>query len=114
LPGKGKKDKKEMTDRLSISTFTIEVDRRPTIVFKAKKYAEAEAICEDEELRAKLRLLKSGQVPICSDSATIVLRLAHPDEAALYSRPPPPHRRPTISCWFIWSNWMIRKTDSGR
>ena len=75
-----------MTDRLSISTFTIEVDGRPTIVFKAKKYAEAEAICEDEELRAKLRLLKSGQVPISSDDARIVLRLAHPDEAALYSQ----------------------------
>jgi hypothetical protein len=75
-----------MTDRLSISTFTIEVDGRPTIVFKAKKYAEAEAICEDEELRAKLRLLKSGQVPICGDNSTIVLRLAHPDEAALYGQ----------------------------
>jgi hypothetical protein len=75
-----------MTDRLSISTFTIEVDGRPTIAFKARKYAEAEAICEDEALRARLRLLKSGQVPICSDNATIVVRLAHPDEAALYSR----------------------------
>jgi hypothetical protein len=80
------KGKKEMTDRLSISTFTIEVDGRPTIAFKAKKYAEAEAISEDEGLRAKLRLLKSGQVPIVGDDATIVLRLAHPDEAALYNQ----------------------------
>jgi hypothetical protein len=74
-----------MTDRLSISTFTIEVDGRPTIAFKARKYAEAEAICEDEGLRARLRLLRSGQIPICSDNATISVRLAHPDEAALYS-----------------------------
>jgi hypothetical protein len=83
VPGKGEK---EMTGRLSISTFTIEVDGRPTIAFKARKYAEAEAICEDQGLRAKLRLLKSGQVPICSDNATIIVRLAHPDEAALYGQ----------------------------
>jgi hypothetical protein len=75
-----------MTDRLSMSTFTIEVDGRPTIAFKARKYAEAETICEDEELRARLRLLKSGQLPVCGDNATLVVRLARPDEAALYSQ----------------------------
>jgi hypothetical protein len=73
-----------MTDRLSISTFTIEVDGQPTLAFKARKYTEAEAICEDEGLRARLRLLNSGQVPVCGDNATLVVRLAHPDEAALY------------------------------
>jgi hypothetical protein len=75
-----------MTDRLSISTFTIEVDGRPTLVFKAKKYAEAEAICEDNRLRTRLSLLTSGQNPICGDNATLVVRLAHPDEAALYTQ----------------------------
>jgi hypothetical protein len=75
-----------MTDRLSISTFTIEVDGQPTVVFKAKKYAEAEAICEDEGLRARLRLLNSGQVPVCRDNSTLVVRLAHPDEVALYQQ----------------------------
>ncbi len=73
-----------MTDRLSISTFTIEVDGRPTLAFKAKKYAEAEAICEDEGLRTRLSRLNSGQVPICGDNAALVVRLAHSDEAALY------------------------------
>ena len=75
-----------MTDRLSISTFTIEVDGRPTIAFKAKKYAEAEAICEDEGLRARLRLLTSGQIPVCGGDSTLVVRLAHPDEVALYAQ----------------------------
>jgi hypothetical protein len=73
-----------MTDRLSISTFTIEVDGRPTLAFKARKYAEAEAICEDEGLRTRLSVLNSGQVPVCGDNATLVVRLAHPDEAVLY------------------------------
>jgi hypothetical protein len=73
-----------MTDRLSISTFTIEVDGRPTLAFKAKKYAEAEAICEDEALRTRLSLLSCGQIPICGDRAALVVRLAHADEAAIY------------------------------
>jgi hypothetical protein len=75
-----------MTDRLSISTFTIEVDGRPTLSFKAKKYAEAEAICEDKRLRDRLSQLNSGQIPLCGDDATLVVRLAHPDEAALYEK----------------------------
>jgi hypothetical protein len=50
-----------MNDRFSLSIFTIEVDGKPTIAFEAKRYSEAEAICRDEGLRAKLNLLKSGE-----------------------------------------------------
>lgn len=75
-----------MNDRLSLSIFTIEVDGKPTLAFEAKRYSEAEAICGDEELRAKLRLLKSGDVPICGDNALLEVRLAHPDEAAFYKQ----------------------------
>jgi hypothetical protein len=74
----------EMSDRLSLSIFTIEVDGKPTLAFAAKRYSEAEAICEDEGLRAKLSLLKSGDVPIYGENALLDVRLAHPDEAALY------------------------------
>jgi hypothetical protein len=74
----------EMNDRLSFSIFTIEVDGKPTLAFDAKRYSEAEAICGDEGLRAKLSLLKSGDVPLCGDNAILDVRLAHPDEAALY------------------------------
>jgi hypothetical protein len=73
-----------MNDRLSLSIFTLEVDGKPTLAFEAKRYSEAEAICGDEELRAKLRLLKSGDIPICGDNAVLAVRLAHPDEAAFY------------------------------
>ena len=76
----------EMTDRLSRSIFTIEVDGKPTLAFEAKRYSEAEAICGDEGLRAKLSLLKSGDVPVCGDNAILDVRLAHPDEAALYNQ----------------------------
>jgi hypothetical protein len=73
-----------MSDRLSLSIFTIEVDGKPTLAFGAKRYSEAEAICGDEGLRAKLSLLKSGDVAICGDNALLDVRLARPDEAAIY------------------------------
>ena len=73
-----------MTDRLSRSIFTIEVDGKATLAFEAKRYSEAEAICGDEGLLAKLSLLKSGDVPVYGDNAILEVRLAHPDEAALY------------------------------
>ena len=73
-----------MSDRLSLSLFAIEVDGKPTLAFEAKRYSEAEAICGDEALRAKLSLPKSGGFPICGDNALLDVRLAHPDEAAIY------------------------------
>jgi hypothetical protein len=75
-----------MSDRLSLSIFTIEVDGKATLAFEAKRYSEAESICGDEELRAKLSLLKSGDIPICGGNALLGLRLAHPDEAAFYKQ----------------------------
>src|ERR1700716_2499196 len=76
----GAEGKAEMNDRLSLSIFAIEVDGKPTLAFEAKRYSEAEAICGDEGLRAKLSLLKSGGVPLCGDNALLDVRLAHPDK----------------------------------
>ena len=73
-----------MNDRFSLSIFTIEIDGKPTLAFEAKRSSEAEAIRGNEGLRAKLSLLKSGDVPVCGDNAVLDVRLAHPDEAALY------------------------------
>jgi hypothetical protein len=64
-----------MNDRFSLSIFTIEVDGKPTIAFEAKRYSEAEVICRDEGLRAKLSLLKSGEVPVCGDNAILLAEL---------------------------------------
>ncbi len=51
-------------DRFSLSIFTIEVDGKPTLAFEAKRYSEAEAICQGEQLRTKLSALKSGDFPL--------------------------------------------------
>jgi hypothetical protein len=70
--------------RLSLSVFTIEVDRKPILTFEAKLYSEAEAILADERLRATLCSSKSGGIPLCDDHSILRLRLAHPDEAKRY------------------------------
>ena len=75
-----------MSDRLSLSIFTIEVDGKATLAFEAKRYSDAEAICGDEGLRAKLSLLKSGDTPICGDNALLNVRLARPDEAVVFKQ----------------------------
>jgi hypothetical protein len=74
-----------MNDRLSLSTFTIEVDGKPTLAFEAKRYSEAEAICGDKQLRTKLSSLKAGGVPLSGGNAVLDVRLAS-DEAALYKQ----------------------------
>jgi len=73
-----------MSDRLSLSIFTIEVDGKPVVAFGARRYSEAQAICTDEQLRTKLSSLKSDAVPLCGDNAILRVRLAHPKEAARY------------------------------
>jgi hypothetical protein len=73
-----------MNDQLSLSIFTIEVDGIPTLAFEAKKFSEAEVISESEGLRAKLSSQRSASSPLCGDNAVLHVRLAHPEEAALY------------------------------
>jgi hypothetical protein len=59
-----------MSDRLSLSIFTIEVDGKATLAFEAKRYSGAEAICGDEGLRTKLSLSELGDAPVCGDNAS--------------------------------------------
>jgi hypothetical protein len=101
-----------MNHRLSLSIFTIEVDGKPTLAFEAKRYSEAEAICGDEGLRAKLSLLKSGGVPLCGDNALLDVRLAHPDKGPFIGKQLARHNRPMISCWSISLSWMGRRTST--
>jgi hypothetical protein len=69
---------------MSLSVFTIVVDDRPVVAFGCKKHAEAEAICADERIRAKLTSMRSGGKQLLDDFATPLIRLARPDERALY------------------------------
>jgi hypothetical protein len=83
-PGRFCRRRKKVTDRLSLSVFTIEVDGDPILSFEAKLYSEAEAIVADERLRTTLCASKSGGVPLCDDHSILRLRLAHSDEAKRY------------------------------
>jgi len=71
-------------DKLSLSVFTIEVDRKPVIAFVARKYSEAEAICADQRIRDKLSSARSGGKPLCDELATLRVRLSNPDEKNRY------------------------------
>ena len=75
-----------MNDDLSLSVFVLEVDRRPVVAFASRTHAAAEAILEEEQLRARLADVKSGGVPLCDEIAIFRLRLAHPDEKTIYRR----------------------------
>jgi hypothetical protein len=69
-----------IAEELSLSVFTIEVDRKSVVAFAARKYSEAEAICADERIRDKLSSARSGGKPLCDELAILRLRLANPDE----------------------------------
>jgi hypothetical protein len=84
-----------MNDGLSLSIFTIEVDRRPVVAFACRMHSEAEEICADERVRAKLRLMNSGGKPLCDDFAILRVRLARPDERVIYKKRP--QRNQTIA-----------------
>ena len=71
-------------DKLSLSVFTIEVDRKPVISFAARKYSDAEAICADQRIRDKLTSVRSGGKPLCDELATLRVRLSNPDEKNRY------------------------------
>lgn len=101
-----------MNDRLTLSVFTIEVDGKPTLTFEAMRYSEAEAISGGEGLRARLSLLKSGDVPVCGNNAVLDVRLAHPDEAVLHrlaaDASPSTDNHLMLVFWSIWMNPRIR------
>jgi hypothetical protein len=67
-----------MSEPLSLSIFTIEIDRKPVLAFAAKKYEEADAFFRDEGVRIKLRSASSAGVPLCDDLSIL------PDERARY------------------------------
>jgi hypothetical protein len=73
-----------MSQPLSLSIFTIEVDRRPVLAFAAKKYEEADAFFRDERVRTKLRSASSAGVSLCDDLSILRIRLANSNERARY------------------------------
>jgi hypothetical protein len=76
----------QMDDRFTFSVFTIEINGRPTLALQAKRHRDAERLCEHGQLRTKLSTITSHGTPVCDASATMKLRLATAEEAALYRR----------------------------
>jgi hypothetical protein len=72
-----------MTQQVSLSTFTIEIDRQPVLVLQAKWQRDAEEMFQ-EWLRTNLTALKSNGVPLCDAKSEAHIRLARLDEKARY------------------------------
>jgi hypothetical protein len=77
-----------MNQQLSLSTFTIEIDRQPVLVLQTKWQREAEEMCQ-EWLRTNLTALKSNGVPLCDAKSETHVRLARPDEKARWQASEP-------------------------
>ena len=75
-----------MDHRFTFSIFTIEINGRPTLALQAKRHTDAERLCEHDRLRTKLNTITSHGTPLCDASATMKVRLATAEEAALYRR----------------------------
>jgi hypothetical protein len=73
-----------MNGRLSLSIFTIEIDRKPVFAIQGKKHSDAEAVMADENIKHQLSLLRSGGKPLCDGLSIFRVRLARADERALY------------------------------
>ena len=65
------------------SIWTLEIDGKP-LAFEAKKYREANEICHQEWLRVELGQQKIKDLPLCRADPDLRIRLARPDEMALY------------------------------
>jgi hypothetical protein len=73
-----------MTERLSQSIFTVEVDRNPVFAVQFRKHSEAEALLTDEALLDQLRMLRSAGVPLVDDLSILRVQLARENERGLY------------------------------
>ena len=76
----------EMSDELSQSIFTVEVDREPVLAIRGKKHSEAEAVLADVQIRKQLSLLKSAGKPLCDDFSIFRIRLARAGEKELFAK----------------------------
>jgi hypothetical protein len=68
----------------SLSVFTIEADRKPIMVFAAKKHEDAEVFFRNEKVRAKLHTATSGGVPVLDSRSVLRVRMANAHERAHY------------------------------
>ena len=75
-----------MSDLLSLSIFTIEVDRKPILAVQCKWHSEAESLFSDEALQNQLRLLKADGRQLRDDFSIFRIRLARQNEREMFFR----------------------------
>ena len=73
-----------MHHRFSFSIFTFEINGRPTLALQAKRYKDAERLCEQGRLRTELSTMTSHGTPLCDERAAMKIRLATAEEAVRY------------------------------
>jgi len=50
-----------MSDGLSLSVFTIEIDRKPVFAIQCRKHSEAEAVLADKTIKNQLSFTPVGR-----------------------------------------------------
>ena len=71
-------------NELSLSIFTVEVERVPTYAIQGRKHAETEAFLADGTVREQLRRMTSGGKALCDDYSIFRMRIARASEKALF------------------------------
>ena len=66
--------------------YTLEIGARAVLCFPAANHTEAQSFLKEEWLRADLRALKSGGVPLWDGKQRPNVRIATPTEGAKYDR----------------------------
>ena|SRR5580693_7910835 len=73
-----------MSESFQLSVFTIEADRKPIMVFAAKKHEDAETFIRDERIRTGLRTTMAAGIAIIDQFSILRVRLANATERAVY------------------------------
>jgi hypothetical protein len=107
-----------MDNRFSFSVFTVEINGRPTLALQAKRYKDAERLCEQGRLRTELSTMTSHGTPLCDERAAMKIRLATAEEAVLYWQRNRACHQVTRTLCILWSSMnrprvsaLLRTTD---
>lgn len=73
-----------MRQSLLLSIFTVEIDSRPAVTFKASNLREAFELCREDWLRADLTALNSNGVPLCGPASKLRARIATDPEISVF------------------------------
>jgi hypothetical protein len=74
-----------MTANVMSRIFTIEIGDTPTLTFEAQTLREAHELCNEQWLKDDLAEAKSDGAPLWDGKAKLRVRMARPDESALFA-----------------------------